>query len=222
MEAEIKSPNMSNRFGTFMKILGIFILVLFQGGLYGQVEFQSSDSSMKADLKKTLDAQEVVALMAFAFQGIGIGCAVAANFSFQPVVPLSVTAFIGSGGNGMEISNAKLAKTAYRQIDMLTFTPEDSLVKRRMLSNMRTAKKLATIQFFAPFLAAATGGVAYLISGSNDKVFIITTLTLYSIGILTVVPQIVLIENTRKDMMNYHRKLTVGQPQSGIGISYVF
>jgi len=189
----------------------------------GQNTQQASDSITLANLNKTLNAATIVGGIAFAFQATGIGFAAGAVVTEGGILgPLSVTAIIGSGGNGMEITNAKLVKSAYVQIEELSFIQEDSTIRARMLSNMRTARKLAKIQFFAPFMAMAAGGLAYLVLGGEQNAFYITTLTLYSVGFCMFIPEIMLIKNTRRDLQECQQRLALGRTSLGFGISYKF
>ena len=207
---------------SFKIFLTLLVLVFIFGNVFGQTELSDSDSLLKVNLEKTLKAQETVCLMAFAFQATGIGFAAVANNSRHPIGPLSITAMIGSGGNGMEINNAKLAKTAINQIKMMNFGQEDSVIRSRMLSNMKLTRKLAHFQFFSPFIAAAAGSVIYFASGSKNNVFVISTLTLYSLGIFLALPEIILIQDTKKELANYQRKLTLGRTGTGVGIKFTF
>jgi len=202
-------------------ILAVAILLSLCGN--GQNTQQASDSIKLVNLNKTLNAATIVGGMAFAFQAIGIGFAAGAVVTEEGIFgPLSVTAIIGSGGNGMEITHAKLVKSIYVQIEKLSFIQEDSTIRARMLSNMRTAGILAKIQFFAPFMAMAAGGLAYLVSGLEQNAFSITLLTLYSVGICTFIPEIMLIKNTRRDLKECQQRLTLGRTGFGFGISYKF
>jgi hypothetical protein len=155
---------------------------------------------------------------------VGIGFFIGATTDVNEWIgPGSVGVLLATGGAGMELNNAQLARRAYDQIGSFSFPPEDSLMKANMLKKMKTARILAVMQNFVPFIALTTGGFAYFISGGESKVFSISTITVWAGGLLSIaVPEIMLIENTRHDLNKYQQKLTLGPSKYGMGMVFHF
>jgi len=182
------------------------------------------DTITQDQIENTLKAAKTMCVIALSYQVVGIGFFIGATTDVHDWIgPGSVGVILATGGAGMELNNAQLTRRAYDQIGLFSFPPEDSLLKAGMLKNMKTARILAVMQNFVPFIALATGGFAHLISGGESKVFSITTITLWAGGLLCMaIPEIRLIEKTRHDLNKYQQRLTLGSSKYGMGMVFHF
>jgi len=207
-----------------MKMICIlFALLLSMIAARGQ-QAPDVDSVTPDQIEKTLKAAKTMCVISMSYQVVGIGFFIGATMNVTKVSgPLSAGVIIGTGGAGMELNNSQLTRRAYDQIGSFSFPPEDSLLKAGMLKNMKTARILAAIQNLVPFIAVASGGLTYLISGGENKAFSITTISLWAGGLLGMsIPEIMLIEKTRHDLNKYQHKLTLEPSKYGIGMAFHF
>ena len=207
-----------------MKMICIlFALLLSMIAARGQ-QTPEFDSVTPDQIERTLKAAKTMCVISMSYQVVGIGFFIGATMDVTEVSgPLSAGVIIGTGGAGMELNNSQLTRRAYYQIGSFSFPTEDSLLRSDMLKNMKTARMLAAMQNLLPFIAIATGGFAYLISGGENNAFSITTLTLWAGGLLGMaIPEIMLIEKTRHDLSKYRQKLTLGASKYGMGMVFHF
>ncbi|MEI7895908.1 MAG: hypothetical protein WCJ26_02645 [bacterium] len=204
-------------FATLSYIL--FFLMYIQA----QKNEPTNDTLQTSDVFKSLSAATTVSAISFAYQAIGAGFMIGSYSNpSHPFGPVSVGAILITGGLGMELNNAQLTNRAYHQIQALAFQKEDSALQQSMLKKMKTAKNIAVISNFYPAIVLATSGIAYVASGNNSDVFNITFLSLYSIGIFMVVPEIILIEQTKRDLHSCQSRLSFGASMNGMGMKFSF
>jgi hypothetical protein len=205
------------------KICILFAFLLSMAVTRGQ-QTPDFDSVTPDQIERTLKAAKTMCVVSLSYQVVGIGFFIGATTDVHNWTgPLSVGVILGTGGAGMELNNAQLTRRAYDQMVSFSFPIEDSLLKADILKNMKTARILAAMQNLVPFIAVATGGIAYLISGGENKAFSITTISLWAGGLLGMaIPEIMLIEKTRHDLNTYQQKLTLGPSKYGMGMVFHF
>jgi hypothetical protein len=207
-----------------MKSICIFFALLFPMALARGQQTTEFDTVTRDQVEMTLKAAKTMCVISLTYQLVGIGFFIGATTDVNDWIgPGSAGVLLATGGAGMELNNAQLTRRAYDQIGSFSFLPEDSLMKVEMLKNIKTARILAVMQNLVPFIALATGGFAYLISGSESKVFSITTITCWAGGLLSMaIPEIMLIEKTRRDLNKYQQRLTMGPSKYGMGMIFHF
>jgi hypothetical protein len=207
-----------------MKSICILFTLLLPMALTRGQQATDFDSVTRDQIERTLKAAKTMCVISLSYQLVGIGFFIGATSDVTEWIgPGSVGVLLATGGAGMELNNAQLTRRAYVQIGSFSSPPEVSLLKEEMLKNMKTARTLAVMQNFVPFIALATGGIAYLISGGESKVFSITAITLWTGGLLSMaLPEIMLIEKTRHDLDKYQQRLTLGPSNYGMGMVFHF
>jgi hypothetical protein len=209
------------------------LMFLFNLGL-SQVEDLNGTSILAVDANKTLRAATSMCAVSLLYQAVGGGLILTGMDmeSDTETGLLSIGLFAGIGGVGMQTNNAILTNQAYRQIKLLTFAPEDSELRKRMLRNIKSARTLAIIQNITPIVAAAAGAISYSAHKSKyqeyDEAFFespsfwIPSVSICFIGAVLTIPIIVLIEKTRSDLESFQRKLSLGATKYGVGVTYNF
>jgi hypothetical protein len=200
----------------------LFAFVLSMSITRGQQSLDF-DTVTPDQIDRTLKAAITMSVISLSYQLAGNAFFIRATTDEKDWLgPGSVGVLLATGGAGMELNNAQLTRRAYDQIGSLSFSPDDYLLKEGMLKNMKTARILAVMQNFVPFIAVAAGGFAFLISGESEA-FTITAISLWAGGSLGLaIPEIILIDKTRHDLNKYQQKLTLGPSKYGMGMVFHF
>ena len=193
--------------------------LLFFHSAVSQVKDLSAEEILIENTNKTLKAATSQCALSFIFLGTGAGLVIA-DMDF--VIP-AVT--IGLGGAGIVTNITILTKRAYKQIQTLDFRQDDVALKTTMLKNIKTARTLAIIQNMTPIVAAVVGVFNYYLSGEQYDDFYFSSsfwapaLSIVAIGMILIIPDIVLIEKTRHNLITYRGTLTLGTTAYGIGFN---
>lgn len=212
----------------------LFFSMIILNAVSAQVK-NPADIGMTADhVNKTLKSATGISVVSLLSQVIGGGL-ILSGMNMETdgeTTRLAIGLFVGIGGVGMQTNSAILASRACEQVRMLEFSPEDSLLQRRMLKNIKTARTLSIIQNIIPVVAVAAGAISFSFQKSDQEYhnetffqspsFWIPTVSICFVGAILSIPEIVLLEKARSDLNSYQKKLAFGTTKNGVGLSYNF
>jgi hypothetical protein len=211
-----------------MKKFYILLLMLFNVNVVmTQVQELSDDSILLDNANRTLKAATSMSAISFVYQATG--AMLILTGAGENVTEMGFGLALGIGGVGMATNNAILTDRAYNQIKKLRFAQEDSLLRMKMLKNIKSARALSIIQNLTPILGVTAGAINYSISKPNNEdkfftsnTFWIPVISICAIGLVLTLPEVIFIEKTLHDLDTYRRKLTLGTTKYGIGVGYKF
>lgn len=211
-------------FSVMRASLCILFLLTISFSAKSQTETADSiaPSVLLGNIEKTLKAATSMSIITCAYQATGLSFIVASQREWDSDVYLAVGLTAGIGGVGMGTNVSILTGKAYRHFKSWKCPGADSLFKKRILRNIKTARNIAILQDFMPFIGLAAGGIASAISNDKKDTFYIVFVSACIAGMVLTVPEMILLENVRHDLKQYQRHLDIGLCEHGIGLVYNF